>query len=177
VPRFDVWRLDLAHSKQRPLTAGEIGLARAAFGGTIDYARVRMSDGADVNPIAHIAFFMGNPAIALGSTVYFGRDFCPDFSAPGRDRRTFIHEMAHVWQYRIMGMAAFFLRYAFELVKAGGRPRNMYLYVQGVSTFGEAMLEAQAEMAADFGEALWTRDGAREALIAKNLAASGIYGL
>jgi hypothetical protein len=130
-----------------------------------------------MNPLAYIAFFMGNPAIAIGSTVYFGRDFCLDFSAPGRDRRTFIHEMAHVWQYRMLGMPAFFLRYALEVVKAGGRPSAMYAYGAGVAPFRDAMLEAQAEMAADFGEALWNGNGSRQALLARNLAGSGLYGL
>jgi hypothetical protein len=138
---------------------------------------VRLSDGPGGNPIAHIAFFMGNPAIALGSTVYFGRDFCADFSAPGRDRRTFVHEMAHVWQYRMIGIPAFFLRYAVELVKARGRPGAMYGYAAGIAPFRGAMIEAQAEMVCDYGEALWNGNEAHKALLAKNLAGSGVYGL
>ena len=39
---------------QRVLTAGEIALARAAFGVSIDYARVKLSEGPGNTPLAHI---------------------------------------------------------------------------------------------------------------------------
>jgi len=53
----------------------------------------------------------------------------------------------------------------------------MYNYKQGTDKFGQAMLEAQAEMVADYSEALWAANAARKALIAKNMAGSGLYGL
>jgi hypothetical protein len=167
----------MANSMQRPLTAGEIALGQAAFGGKVDCTRVKLSDGPGNNPFAHMAFAKGNPAITIGSTVYFKQDFCPDFSAPGRNRKSFIHEMAHVWQYRAMGMPAFFLRYGEDLIKAKGRPDDMYNYVPGTAKFGESMLEAQAEMVCDYSEALWTGNAARKTLLAGNLAGSGVYGL
>ena len=167
----------MATSVQRPLTSGEIALTRAAFGDRIDYSRVKLSDGPGNNPFAHMAFAKGNPAITIGSTVYFKQDFCPDFSAPARNRKSFIHEMTHVWQYRAMGMPAFFLRYGEEVLMAKGRPDDMYLYQPGVAKFGESMLEAQAEMLCDYSEALWTGNAARKTLLAKNLAGSGLYGL
>ena len=170
-------RRTVAHSNTRRLTANEIALARAAYGDGIDYARVILRDGPGLHPFAHIAFAFGNPAIAIGSTIYFGRDFCTDCSAAGRDRTNFIHEMAHVWQYRALGMVHFFLRYLIEFARAKGRPATLYAYRPGVTPFGLATLEAQAEMASHYGEALWTGDGARQALLARNLAGSGLYGL
>jgi hypothetical protein len=124
-----------------------------------------------------MAFAKGKPAITIGSVVYFKQDFCPDFSASGRNRKSFIHEMTHVWQYRRMGMPAFFLRYGGEVLKAGGRPDDMYDYTAGSAKFGDALLEAQAEMVCDYSEALWAGDATRKALLAKNLAGSGLYGL
>ena len=167
----------MAGSVQRPLTAAEIALAREAFGGRIDYSRVKLSDGPGNHPFAHMAFAKGNPAITIGSTVYFKLDFCPDFSAPGRNRKSFIHEMTHVWQYQKMGMPAFFLRYGAEVIEAKGKPDDMYNYEVGTAKFGDAMIEAQAEMVCDYGEALWTGNATRKALLARNLAASGVYGL
>jgi len=163
--------------KQRKLTAGEIALAKAAFGDKIDYKKVKLSDGPGLQPLAHAAFSKGNPAITVGSTVYFKQDYCPDFSAPGKNRKSFIHEMTHVWQYRALGLPAFFARYGAEFAKAGGKPDDMYNYKQGTDTFGKAMLEAQAEMVADYSEALWTGNAAATARIAKNMAGSGLYGL
>jgi hypothetical protein len=163
--------------RQRKLTAGEIALARAAFGERIDYDRVRLCDGPGNQPLAHAAFARGNPAITVGSTVYFKSRYGPDFSAPGQDRKSFIHEMTHVWQYRVLGMPAFFARYGAEFVRVKGKPNDMYKYVAGETGFGEAMLEAQANMIGDYSEALWAGKSARKAELAKNLAGAGLYGL
>jgi hypothetical protein len=138
---------------------------------------VKVSDGPGSNALAHLAFAKGNPAITIGSTIYFKLDYCPDLSAPGRNRKCFIHEMTHVWQYQKMGMPAFFLRYGAEVLQAKGKPDDMYVYAAGTAKFGEAMIEAQAEMACDYGEALWTGNTKRKALLARNLAGSGVYGL
>ena len=161
---------------QRKLTAGEIKLARTAFGDKIDYDKVRLSDGPGSNAAAHIAFMKGNPAITIGNTVYFKRDFCPDFSVPGQNGTSFMHEMTHVWQYRTLGMTAFFARYGVELAKAGGKPNDMYKYTDD-SKFTEAMLEAQAQMVGDYYKATAEGNATRKAKLAKNLAGSGRYGL
>jgi len=163
--------------KQRKLTAGEIALARAAFGDKIDYSKVKLSDGPGNSPSAHIAFAKGNPAITIGSTVYFKTHYCPDFSARGQNRKSFIHEMTHVWQYRALGMPAFFARYFQEVARVGGKPDDMYKYVKGTDAFGKAMLEAQASMIGDYSEALWGGNETQKALLAKNMAGSGLYGL
>lgn len=164
-------------AQRRGLTAGEIELAREAFGNAIEYSRVTLCRGAAANPVAHLAFFKGNPAITLGSTIYFKRDFCADFCAPGANRAAFIHEMTHVWQYQRLGLARFLWRYGREFVRAGGVPGRMYRYAPGETRFAEAMLEAQAEMVADYGEALRRGLEARAATLASNLAGSGLYGL
>ena len=162
---------------QRTLTTGEIALVKAAFGARIDPRRVKLSDGPGSQPLAHLAFTKGNPAITVGSTVYFKTDYCPDFSAAGRNRKSFIHEMTHVWQYRDLGMTMFFLRYGADLLNVGGNPDDMYVYTPGQTRFDEAMIEQQAEMVGDYSEARWQRNADREALLRINIAGSGIYGL
>ncbi|HYE28871.1 MAG TPA: hypothetical protein VEA61_11665 [Allosphingosinicella sp.] len=163
--------------KQRKLTPGEIALARTAFGDRIQYAKVKLSDGPGNNVFAHIAFGKGNPAITIGSTVYFKLDYCPDFSAPGRNGATFMHEMAHVWQYRTLGVPAFAARYGAEFLKVKGKPNAMYQYTEGESKFAEAMLEAQAQMVGDYYEAKAQGNASRTARLARNLAGSGLYEL
>jgi hypothetical protein len=163
---------------KRKLTAGEIALASAAFGNKIDYKDVKLCDGPGLEPLAHIAFAKGNPAITVGSTVYFKKDYCADFAAASMNgKRSFIHEMAHVWQYSALGMPAFFVRYGKDLAKAKGKPDDMYKYTQGVDPFGKAMLEAQAEMIADYSVALWSANPTQLAKVAKNMKDSGLYGL
>jgi hypothetical protein len=161
---------------QRKLTAGEIKLARTAFGDKIDYEKVKLSDGPGNSPSAHAAFWKGNPAITIGSTVYFKHDFCPDFSVPGANGTSFMHEMTHVWQYQTLGMPTFLARYFAETAQVKGKPNDMYKYTPE-STFGEAMLEAQAQMVGDYYKARAERNAAATARLAKNLAGSGFYGL
>lgn len=162
--------------EQRTLTAGEIALARAAFGDRIEYDGVTLSDGPGSQPLAHLAFAKGNPAITVGSTVYFKTDYCPDFSAPGQNRRSFLHEMTHVWQYGDLGLAVFFLRYGADLLNVGGNPDDMYVYTPE-TRFPDAMIEQQAEMVGDYSHARWNGPADSEARLRNNLAGSGIYGL
>jgi hypothetical protein len=92
----------------RPLTSGEIALARSVFGDAIDYAPVRMRTrkwaffqprGVVMAPMGHLHFHPG------------GSLYCDDFSCPPGDdlveRRRwqglFIHEMTHVWQAQTRG--------------------------------------------------------------------------
>jgi type VI secretion system secreted protein VgrG len=162
---------------QRKLTPGEIALARTAFAGKIDYSCVILHDGPGNEPLAHIAFAKGNSAITVDSSIYFRADYCPDFSAPGRNRQVFIHEMTHVWQYQTMGLAAFALRYGADLLAAKGKPDAMYTYTPGTTRLGTAMLEAQAQMTCDYAAASWANDTKRLAKLAANLAGSGFYNL
>ena len=112
----------------RPLTDGEIALARGMFGDAIDYGRVRLvrrrwwpfqPKGVVMAPSGHIHFHPGSPL------------WSEDFS---RERLTlqglFIHEMTHVWQAQAKGrfylvlMRHPFCRYRYDLVE--GRPFDRY---------------------------------------------------
>jgi len=120
----------------RPLTQGEIELARSMFGDAIDYGRVKMvrrkwwlfqPKGIAMAPTGNIHF---HPESAIWSE---------DFS---RERLSlqglFIHEMTHVWQAQTRGrfylplMRHPFCRYRYEMIE--GRPFDRY------------GLEQQAEM-------------------------------
>ena len=76
----------------RPLTPGEVRLARSVFGGAIDYARVRLA-----------ARPFGRAAVTLGSLITFPpRPVLPaDFARePIGMQAWFIHEMTHVLQFQ-----------------------------------------------------------------------------
>ena len=112
----------------RPLTPGEIALARSVFGDAIDYAPVRIvrrkwfpfqGRGVAMAPCGHIHF---HPRSHLWSE---------DFSADIDWRKAlFIHEMAHVWQAQQRGkyylplMRHPFCRYAYALKP--GRKFELY---------------------------------------------------
>jgi hypothetical protein len=112
----------------RPLTSGEIELARSVFGDAIDYGRVSLvrrkwwlfqPRGIVMAPSGNIHF---HPKSALWSE---------DFSREGLPLQgLFIHEMTHVWQAQTRGrwylplMRHPFCRYSYRLVD--GRPFARY---------------------------------------------------
>jgi hypothetical protein len=112
----------------RPLTSGEIALARSMFGDAIDYSKVRLLKrkwwpfhprNAAMAPTGHIQF---HPKGALWS-----EDFTNE---PLHMQGFFIHEMTHVWQAQTAGR--FYLplmrhplcRYRYRFVP--GRPFRRY---------------------------------------------------
>ncbi len=86
---------------QRPLTGGEITLARSMLGDVIDYARVTIRR-------RKWAFFQPRRVtMAPRGHLHFhplGEVYCDDFStAPLHRQALFIHEMTHVWQTQTRG--------------------------------------------------------------------------
>ena len=108
----------------RPLTSGEIALARTMFGEAVDYARVRIvrrkwwpfqPRGIVMAPTGNIHFHPADP------------NWREDFAdAPLSLQGLFIHEMTHVWQAQTKGrwflplMRHPFCRYGYRL-KTGQR--------------------------------------------------------
>ncbi|WP_426339184.1 Rhs element Vgr protein [Pseudoduganella sp. S-14] len=82
----------------RPLTSGEIALARLVFGGAIDYQRVC------IHNTRFIPFLQRKDVcITPNGELYFHISrYRPDFSlATEAEQHWFMHEMAHVWQYQL----------------------------------------------------------------------------
>lgn len=80
---------------KRPLTTGEIALARTVFGDSIDYTTVTLTDG------KYIFFQPEGTAMAPNGNLYMYGCYFADYSAEDSYRRSlFIHEMTHVWQFQ-----------------------------------------------------------------------------
>jgi len=86
---------------ERPLTQGEIALARSVFGDAIDYSKVT---------IRRRKFFPFQPrkvTMAPRGHLHFhplGEAYCDDFAhVPVIRQGHFIHEMVHVWQTQTKG--------------------------------------------------------------------------
>ncbi|MBU6475217.1 MAG: hypothetical protein KGL10_05110 [Alphaproteobacteria bacterium] len=81
--------------RSRPLTSGEIDLARSLFGGAIDYAAVRVHDG------GYALIQRRNSGMTPRGEIYTRDCYSADYAREPGDRRAFfLHEMAHVWQYQ-----------------------------------------------------------------------------
>lgn len=81
----------------RPLTSGEMKLARSVFGDSIDYGTVRVSP----EKFGGMDFLPEGTAMAPNGNLFMPGCYCNDYSA--KDIYTqglFIHEMTHVWQYQ-----------------------------------------------------------------------------
>lgn len=160
----------------RCLTEKETALCRAIFPDEIPYAAVRLCDGPGRSVAAKLAFGRGNTAITLRRKVHFGTRYCADFTeADARAQQLFVHEMTHVWQWHRLGVVGFLLRYGRDLLVCKGDAKAMYRYEKGVTPFADAMLEAQAQMAGDYRSAVVAGDAVEKALIAKNIAGSGLF--
>ena len=86
---------------ERPLTEGEIALARTVFGTAVDYAKVT---------IRRRKWFPFQPrriTMAPRGHIHFhplGSAYCDDFSlVPTLRQGLFVHEMTHVWQTQTLG--------------------------------------------------------------------------
>ena len=120
-----------------------------------------MVDGPGTSFAAHIAFMRGNPAITLGSTIYFKqwlhRRFLP---GPRRTRELHPRDDPRLAICRARP-GPFFARYPRKLAKVGGNPDKLYQYKAGEDLFTKATLEAQAQMVEDYSRALWGKNAAR----------------
>ena len=112
----------------RPLTSGEIGLARSVFGDGIDYSKVRLVKG------KWWPFQPRNSAMAPDGNIYFhpaAGGWSEDFARESVARQGFfIHEMTHVWQAQKGGRLYLplirhpFCRYRYDL--RPGKPFARY---------------------------------------------------
>ncbi|RPF70287.1 vgr related protein [Aurantiacibacter spongiae] len=86
---------------ERPLTTGEVALARTVFGRAIDYGKVTIRR-------SKWAFFQPRQVtMAPRGHIHFhplGNAYCDDFAGQSLLRQgLFIHEMTHVWQTQTRG--------------------------------------------------------------------------
>jgi hypothetical protein len=120
----------------RPLTSGEIALARSVFGDAIDYPQVRL-----INR-KWWPFHPRNTVMAPCGNIHFhpgGGLWSEDFSREPIGRQgLFIHEMTHVWQSQTRG------RFYLPLMR---HPFCRYTYeFEPDRPFGRYGLEQQAEL-------------------------------
>jgi len=126
----------MATRLSRPLTRGEVEIARSVFGETIDYSQVRLIKG------KWWPFHPRNAAMAPMGDIYFhpeGGVWSDDFAKESLARQGFfIHEMTHVWQTQDKG------RFYLPLMR---HPfcRYDYTFIPN-RRFGRYGLEQQAEI-------------------------------
>jgi hypothetical protein len=122
--------------QERPLTSGEIELARSIFKEAIDYSKVRLIRG------KWWPFHPRNAAMAPTGHIWFHPEaggWSEDFSKePLGMQGFFIHELTHVWQAQKRG------RFYLPLMR---HPFCRYSYrIQPGKPFGRYGIEQQAEI-------------------------------
>ena len=129
----------------RPLTPGEVELARSIFCDAIDYAQVRLIRGRwwPFQPKGVVMAPTGNIHFHPASDKW-SEDFSRE---PSSAQGLFIHEMTHVWQTQIRGrfylplMRHPFCRYSYELVR--DKPFDRYGLEQQAEMVRNAFLAAR----------------------------------
>ena len=126
--------------KARPMTPGEIAMAKVIFKDSIDYSKVKVHNG------EYLWFGLqpDNTAMTPNGEMYFNPDyFKEDFSKEdSADKHWFMHEMVHVWQYqldypvKLRGAIRIGLSYAYQLAHD--------------KTLADYNMEAQGDIVADY---------------------------
>lgn len=130
-----------AKGHERPLTSGEIAMARQVFGDSVDYSKVK------VHNHGYWLFFGfqdKNTAVTPNGEMYFPEGvYQADYSQQRAENQAwFIHEMVHVWQYQ--------LGYPIKRVRAP-RPGMSYEYTLAeAKKFCDYNMEAQGNIIADY---------------------------
>jgi type VI secretion system secreted protein VgrG len=140
----DIFKIGTTAS--RPLTPGEIAMARSVFGDEIDYARVRVHRGG-----CSLVVLGGQPgATAPDGNIYFSPgSYHEDFSLEDVGLRIFfIHEMTHVWQHQQGRNLP--LEYLVTLWKLRGDYNAAYEMPSLDCPFENSNLEQQAMAMGDF---------------------------
>jgi hypothetical protein len=124
--------------RSRPLTSNEIAMAMLLFGGSIDYARVR------IHARRYMPFQPKNCCMTPNGSMYFHRScFLPDYTRGDPVVvHWFLHEMVHIWQFhlgyavRLRGAVRIGLPYDYDLEPG--------------KTLADFNMEAQGDLLADY---------------------------
>ncbi|WP_426101666.1 hypothetical protein [Massilia sp. TSP1-1-2] len=145
----------------RPLTAGEIAMAKVLFKDSINYKNVTVHNG-DFIPFGKQD---QDTAITPFGSIYFPKKhFVEDFSvSDDQDRHWLIHELVHVWQFQHLypvfhrGVMHYGLDYKYKLDEK--------------NHLGDYNMEAQGDLLADY----WALLDAKVRGIRVTYMAMGIY--
>ena len=145
---------------RRDLTSGELRTSRSVFGGAINFGEKGEGNGVGIYDGKWKPFQPDNRAMAPNGNIYFpGTSYEEDFSnlnsksVSDRDRRTYIHEMTHVWQHQ-HGKAVKTRGAALGVLAVAGDPYAYKLYTSGDDTnfkdLSDYGLEQQAAIIGDY---------------------------
>lgn len=145
---------------RRDLTSGEIRMAESVFGNAINFGEKGEGNGVGIYDGKWKPFQPDNRAMAPNGNIYFpGTSYEEDFSNFGskslsdRDRRTYIHEMTHIWQHQ-HGKAVKTRGAALGVLAVAGDPYIYKLYTSGDDTnfkdLSDYGLEQQAAIVGDY---------------------------
>lgn len=131
---------------ERPLTAGEIEMAKTVFKDSIDYDKVRVHKG------SYFWFNLQRKGVAMtpnGHMYYLEDDHEEDFSILSGSKITrktmFMHEMTHVWQHEL----GYSVRWHGLTVTIRGPSAYQYTVVPG-QVFRDYNMEQQGNLVSDY---------------------------
>lgn len=122
-----------SNKKSRPLSAGEIAIARSVFGDSIRLDEVQLKTA---------WWVLKNYAVSPNGNIYFNpNDWITDFSNFSINKQSWlIHELTHVWQ----------LQYGLKVVRGALINRHYNYVLKSGKSFFKYGIEQQARMVQDY---------------------------
>ena len=126
-------RSSVKNQQSRPLTVGEVALARSVFGDSIKLDDVRLKT---------TWWVLKNYAVSPNGNIYFNpADWVTDFSAASLGKQSWlIHELTHVWQ----------LQQGLKVVRGALVDRRYNYVLKTGKSFFKYGIEQQARMVQDY---------------------------
>lgn len=128
----------------RPLTSGEVRLARAVFGAALDVSRIKIH-----NRPYLIGQGRGVAMTPNGEVWFRPEDYKPDFSRLATDSAWLIHELTHAWQLQT-GRSVRFRGLAEQFGRLFGNDPYPYGELDPARPFGSYKNEQQAAIVEDY---------------------------
>ncbi|MCR9142892.1 MAG: basic secretory family protein [bacterium] len=131
--------------ERRPLSVGEIELAREVFASSLDYAAIRLQGGGLLS--------LNAGAVVINNTIYFNAStYSSDFAAPDVRlslRALLMHELVHVWQFQNLPRYHW-LKAGFEHISHWGRVYDYDLAANPAKALLDYRYEQQGRLVQDY---------------------------
>ncbi|HEY0012798.1 MAG TPA: hypothetical protein VGB79_08100 [Allosphingosinicella sp.] len=149
------------------LTSGERKIAASIFGDASTFRNATIALRRNSALQSHNLVLTFNERIYVRPSAGLWSE---DYAAEGPPvQGMFVHQLAHVWQFKQLGRWRFLINYLRDLARCGYNQRAMYHYAPGITLFHEATLEAQAQMLGDLRVARLTSSRERAEQIEASL--------
>ena len=156
----------------RPLTLGEIALARKVYKFSINFAKVKIHDR------KLVGFQPGHSGMTPSSHIFVNGLYRDDYAGGHADLQSFlIHELAHVYQYQlrilnpVLSAIGHSIKHGFHYVRA------YYYTLESDKDLMDYAMEQQAQILEDYFRVTFLKVEPRDDFLLNTETGAHLYGL